>query len=251
MPGRLVGAPAAARAGRLGVRVRQRQLPRHRRHRRGRPRAAPRRATPSPTGCEAAVDRGVALDARHAVAATAAGARSTPTTPARCPTQLPFCDFGEVIDPPSRRRHRARGRDARRRGPSRRSAPPGAASRGCCAEQEADGSWFGRWGANHVYGTGRRRAGARRRRASPGDAPADPARGRAGWSGTRTPTAAGARTCAPTPTRAGSGAARRPRRRRRGRCSRCSRPASATTAVERGVAWLVDTQRADGDWDEP
>ena len=30
--------------------------------------------------------------------------------------------------------------------------------------QEPDGSWFGRWGVNHVYGTGAVRAGAGRRR---------------------------------------------------------------------------------------
>ena len=41
------------------------------------------------------------VDGRHAVAATAAGAPSTPTTPARLPSKLPFCDFGAVIDPPS------------------------------------------------------------------------------------------------------------------------------------------------------
>jgi squalene-hopene/tetraprenyl-beta-curcumene cyclase len=66
--------------------------------------------------------------------------------------QLPFCDFGELIDPPSAdvTAHAvellaacgvARGRMARGVAWLRRS-------------QEADGSWFGRWGANHVYGTG-------------------------------------------------------------------------------------------------
>ena len=28
------------------------------------------------------------------------------------------------------------------------------ASTGSSAEQEDDGSWFGRWGVNHIYGTG-------------------------------------------------------------------------------------------------
>ena len=37
--------------------------------------------------------------------------------------KLPFCDFGAVIDPPTRRRHRARAGDARRRGPGRRGPP--------------------------------------------------------------------------------------------------------------------------------
>ncbi len=41
------------------------------------------------------------LGARHAVPATAGGARSTSTTPRRCAASCPFCDFGELIDPPS------------------------------------------------------------------------------------------------------------------------------------------------------
>ena len=66
--------------------------------------------------------------------------------------ELPFCDFGELIDPPSAdvTAHVVEmlaviGRD----GP--------AAGRGTAwllANQEPDGSWFGRWGANHLYGVG-------------------------------------------------------------------------------------------------
>jgi len=66
---------------------------------------------------------------------------------------LPFCDFGEVIDPPSAdvsahalEMLAALGRadtDAARRGLAWLSS-----------EQEPQGSWFGRWGVNHVYGTG-------------------------------------------------------------------------------------------------
>ncbi len=48
--GRLVGAPAPARPGRLGVRVRQRPLPGRRRHGRGRARAAPGRRRASRAG---------------------------------------------------------------------------------------------------------------------------------------------------------------------------------------------------------
>jgi squalene-hopene/tetraprenyl-beta-curcumene cyclase len=67
--------------------------------------------------------------------------------------ELPFCDFGEVIDPPSAdvtahalEMLAAVGRadsDAARAGADWLSA-----------EQEPDGSWFGRWGVNHIYGTG-------------------------------------------------------------------------------------------------
>ena len=66
--------------------------------------------------------------------------------------KLPFCDFGAVIDPPSAdvTAHvvealapRAAGTRAARR-----------AVVWLLRAQESDGSWFGRWGANHVYGTG-------------------------------------------------------------------------------------------------
>lgn len=69
-------------------------------------------------------------------------------------TKIPFCDFGEALDPPSvdvtahiveafgklglGKDHPAmlRALDYLRR------------------EQEQDGSWFGRWGVNYIYGTG-------------------------------------------------------------------------------------------------
>ncbi|WP_425474400.1 squalene--hopene cyclase [Saccharopolyspora hirsuta] len=66
--------------------------------------------------------------------------------------KLPFCDFGEVIDPPSAdvtahvvEALAALGHDEE------------VVQRGVkwlLRNQEKDGSWFGRWGANHVYGTG-------------------------------------------------------------------------------------------------
>jgi squalene-hopene/tetraprenyl-beta-curcumene cyclase len=67
--------------------------------------------------------------------------------------ELPFCDFGEVIDPPSAdvSAHALEMLALVGRG----DGP--AARRGVewlSAEQEPDGSWFGRWGVNHVYGTG-------------------------------------------------------------------------------------------------
>jgi squalene-hopene/tetraprenyl-beta-curcumene cyclase len=66
---------------------------------------------------------------------------------------LPFCDFGEVTDPPSAdvTAHVVEmlaGEPA---------ASPGALSQAVewlWATQETDGSWFGRWGVNYVYGTG-------------------------------------------------------------------------------------------------
>jgi squalene-hopene/tetraprenyl-beta-curcumene cyclase len=67
--------------------------------------------------------------------------------------KLPFCDFGAVIDPPSAdvtahvvemlAAEGLAGDPATQRG-----------VRWLLRSQEDDGSWFGRWGANHVYGTG-------------------------------------------------------------------------------------------------
>ena len=66
--------------------------------------------------------------------------------------KIPFCDFGKVTDEPSAdvSAHALETlgtldvhADARERG-----------LRWLLAEQEKDGSWFGRWGVNHIYGTG-------------------------------------------------------------------------------------------------
>ncbi|RKS67990.1 squalene-hopene/tetraprenyl-beta-curcumene cyclase [Motilibacter peucedani] len=66
--------------------------------------------------------------------------------------RLPFCDFGAVIDPPSA--------DVTAHVVEMLAAAGRADEAECrrgvewlLAAQEADGSWFGRWGANHVYGT--------------------------------------------------------------------------------------------------
>jgi squalene-hopene/tetraprenyl-beta-curcumene cyclase len=52
------------------------------------------------------------------------------------------------------RRHRAHRRDARRCSARRRTRRRCAGVRWLLGNQERDGSWFGRWGANYVYGTG-------------------------------------------------------------------------------------------------
>jgi len=66
--------------------------------------------------------------------------------------KLPFCDFGAVIDPPSE--------DVTAHALEALAPVEGyehAVARGLdylLAEQREDGSWWGRWGVNHVYGTG-------------------------------------------------------------------------------------------------
>jgi squalene-hopene/tetraprenyl-beta-curcumene cyclase len=67
--------------------------------------------------------------------------------------ELPFLDFGEVIDEPSAD---VTAHTVEMLGVLGLGDTP-AARRGVqwlLESQEADGSWFGRWGINHVYGTG-------------------------------------------------------------------------------------------------
>jgi squalene-hopene/tetraprenyl-beta-curcumene cyclase len=66
--------------------------------------------------------------------------------------KLPFCDFGKVTDEPSA--------DVTAHALEVLAPLPeyaGPVARGLewlLGQQEPDGSWFGRWGVNHVYGTG-------------------------------------------------------------------------------------------------
>jgi squalene-hopene/tetraprenyl-beta-curcumene cyclase len=68
----------------------------------------------------------------------------------RVVNEIPFCDFGEVIDPPSE--------DVTAHAVEALSLigekePNASALRYLRREQQAEGSWFGRWGVNHIYGT--------------------------------------------------------------------------------------------------
>ena len=162
--------------------------------------------------------------------------------------RLPFCDFGEVIDPPSAdvTAHVVEMLAVEGRGgdPVTRRAVEW-----LLAEQEADGSWFGRWGANHLYGTGAavpalvaagvprdhlavRRAVRWLEEVQNGDGGwgedlrsyDDPAwRGRGHSTASQTAWALLALEAA----------------------------GAHGEALERGVAWLVETQLPDGGWDEP
>ena len=78
--------------------------------------------------------------------------------------RLAFCDFGAVTDPPSSDVTAHVLETLAFEGRARRAACGRGRSGGCSREQERDGSWFGRWGANYVYGTGSVAAGARRMR---------------------------------------------------------------------------------------
>jgi len=171
--------------------------------------------------------------------------------------KLPFCDFGEVIDPPSAD-VTAHAVEALARQGLAGSRPARRGVAWLLRAQESDGSWFGRWGANYVYGTGAvvpaliaagvlpgkpciRRAvsyliehqnpdggwGEDLRSYEPGEG-ADAPPGQS-WSGRGTSTASQTAWALLALIAAGG----------------------AQDSVDRGVRWLAQAQRDDGSWDEP
>jgi squalene-hopene/tetraprenyl-beta-curcumene cyclase len=66
--------------------------------------------------------------------------------------KVPFCDFGKVTDEPSADVTAHSLETLGTLGSHRKAAEDGL--EWLLSEQEKDGSWFGRWGVNHIYGTG-------------------------------------------------------------------------------------------------
>ncbi|MEV4009754.1 squalene--hopene cyclase [Nonomuraea angiospora] len=197
-------------------------------------------------GVRPAIERGVRWMAGMASADGGFAAFDADNDRALC-TKLPFCDFGAVIDPPSAdvTAHVVEALAKERpRSPVLRRAVIW-----LLKAQEEDGSWFGRWGANHVYGTG----AAVPALVAAGVRPGHPSVRRAvawlerhqnddgGWGEDL--------RSYRDPVWIGRGA------------STASQTAWAllallsagerSPAVERGVRWLVERQRPDGTWDEP
>ncbi|WOX20986.1 squalene--hopene cyclase [Streptomyces solicathayae] len=165
------------------------------------------------------------------------------------PNRLPFCDFGEVIDPPSAdvTAHvvEVLGYEGQAQHPRAR--------RGIdwlLAEQDADGGWFGRWGVNYLYGT----------------ASVVPALTAAGLPVTHPALRRAVAWLESVQNDDGGWGEDLRSYKERSWIGRGVSTASQTgwaliallaagerdsEAVERGVAWLTETQRADGTWDEP
>ena len=205
-----------------------------------------RRAQPSPE-LDAAARRGVRWTLGMASRNGAWGAFDADNQRALV-RKLPFCDFGEVIDPPS---SDVTAHVVEMLAGERLLEHPRLISgvEFLLAEQEADGSWFGRWGANHVYGTGA----------------AVPALVAAGV-GTKHPAIRRAVKWLESVQNDDGGWGEDMRSyehdawRGRGE-STASQTAWAllalhaadekSAALQRGVDWLVRTQLPDGGWDEP
>jgi squalene-hopene/tetraprenyl-beta-curcumene cyclase len=204
-------------------------------------------AHPDPARVDAAIARGVrwllALQSGDGGWA-AFDADNTSTLVA----ELPFCDFGEVTDPPSAdvtahavemlAREGHAGGEAFTRG-----------VRWLRDAQEPGGSWFGRWGLNHVYGTS---AALLALEAAGADADDLQVRRAVRWLEDHQNDDGGwgeDPRSYDEPVWIGRGP------------STASQTAWALLALDaagersaamgRGIAWLVETQRDDGGWDEP
>ena len=145
---------AGGRARRLVLRVRQRVLPRLRRHRRGagaaRPHSVPRRRVGEPA--RAALDRGLAwlLSMQSRSGGWAAFDKDCDR---RILELVPFADHNAMLDPAtvdvtSRTIEALIGMGHPPTHPAIRRAVAF-----LWKEQEVEGCWYGRWGANYIYGT--------------------------------------------------------------------------------------------------
>jgi squalene-hopene/tetraprenyl-beta-curcumene cyclase len=100
---------------------------------------------------EKAVDRGLAWTAGMQSRSGGWGAFDVDSE-AHWLYRLPFCDFGKVTDEPTAD-VTAHALEALAPEP-RYERELARGLEWMLAEQEPDGSWFGRWGVNHIYGTG-------------------------------------------------------------------------------------------------
>ncbi|WP_016907912.1 squalene--hopene cyclase [Streptomyces xiaopingdaonensis] len=165
------------------------------------------------------------------------------------PNRLPFCDFGEVIDPPSAdvsghvlEMLAAEGRQS---DPQFRKGLAWLLS-----EQEPTGAWFGRWGVNYLYGTGSVLPAL----AAAGLPSAHPAMRRAvrwlesvqnddgGWGEDLRSYIDAEWVANGTSTASQTGWAL---------MALLAAGERDSDAVRGGLRWLAATQRADGTWDEP
>lgn len=166
-------------------------------------------------------------------------------------TMIPFCDFGEALDPPSADVTGHMVEALALLGFDRSHPAVDHAYRFLREEQEPDGSWFGRWGVNHIYGT----AAVLPALAALGETAAlDHVRKAADWIVAHQNADGGwGESC-------GSYMDDRLRGRGPSTASQtawaimalvATRGAQYAPAVRNGLTYLTTTQRGDGSWNEP
>jgi len=161
--------------------------------------------------------------------------------------ELPFCDFGEVIDPPSAD---VTAHVVEMLGVLGRADEP-LARRGVewlLSNQEPDGSWFGRWGVNHVYGTGAVIPALTAAGVLP---TAEPIRRAVRWlEEVQNEDGGWGEDCRSYDDPAWVGRGVSTPSQTAWALLALDAAGERTTAVRRGLRWLVDHQLPDGGWDE-
>ena len=168
----------------------------------------------------------------------------------RAVAEMPFADFGEMIDPPSADVTAHVVESLARIGYPSDAHPLQRAVRYLLSEQEPDGPWFGRWGVNYIYGAG---AVLPALEAIGADMEGEPVRRAVEWLAAHQNEDGGwGESCASYADRSLAGS---------GPGSTASQTAWALLAlmaagewehgaVRRGIGYLADTQRRDGTWGE-
>jgi squalene-hopene/tetraprenyl-beta-curcumene cyclase len=167
----------------------------------------------------------------------------------RLPAMLPFCDFGEVIDPPTAdvTAHVVEALCAF--GFGRRDAALRRGLRYLYSQQEKEGSWFGRWGVNHLYGVG---AVLPALAAAGEDMEGLSSRRAVRWLEDRqNPGGGWGETCASYVDVAARGRGEStPSQTAWALLGLVAAGRADTPAAHRGVGWLLERQRSDGSWEE-
>ncbi len=184
--------------------------------------------------------------------------------------ELPFLDFGEVIDEPSAD-VTAHAVEMMAAAGYAHEPPVQWAVRWLRERQEPDGSWWGRWGVNHVYGTGAvvpaliaagvapselciRRAvrWLKEHQNEDGGWGEDPrSYDSREWVGRGVSTASQTAWALLALHAAGEAPDGEDERSQAGGGLPRVVVGEGARAVQRGIAWLVESQREDGGWDEP
>ena len=165
-------------------------------------------------------------------------------------TQIPFADFGETLDPPTEDVTAHALEILGQLGYDGRFPPAKRGLRFLYELQEADGSWWGRWGVNYIYGLGAVLPAL----AALGESMQGPeVRKAIGWlQRHQLPDGGWGESCDSyaQPELRGAGPST-PSQTGWALIALIAAGEAESDEVTRGVAYLVERQREDGTWDEP